>query len=79
MISKPKDKLEDGNKTAVIYVIPFGETKKTLEARLSEHERNVCIRKTLNDNQPRTPLKIFKAAPNFELAAPFIQYKGIIT
>ena len=51
MISKPKDKLDDGKKTGVIYQIPcddcstvyIGETKRALETRVSEHERNVRL------------------------------------
>ncbi|KXJ16274.1 hypothetical protein AC249_AIPGENE28261 [Exaiptasia diaphana] len=50
MISKPKDRLDDYDKTGVIYQIPcadcstvyIGETKRSLKTRVSEHER--CVR-----------------------------------
>ncbi|XP_020913025.1 uncharacterized protein LOC110250745 [Exaiptasia diaphana] len=50
MISKPKDRLDDYDKTGVICQIPcadcstvyIGETKRSLKTRVSEHER--CVR-----------------------------------
>ncbi|KXJ24070.1 hypothetical protein AC249_AIPGENE10784 [Exaiptasia diaphana] len=55
MISKPKDRLDDYDKTGVIYdqipcadcsTVYIGETKRSLKTRVSEHERCVTLGQT---------------------------------
>ena len=54
LISKPKDKLEEDQKTGVVYEIPcqdcptvyIGETGRSLHTRKKEHERSVRLGNT---------------------------------